>query len=251
MKNKIFSIIMPCHNGARHLDESINSVISQSYLNWELLVIDDNSTDNSVSIIKNYCQKDSRIKFLQNDNPQGKPFAPRNFGIKNASGRYIAFLDCDDKWLPTKLDNQIKLFEDSKCAVAFSYYKKMSEESVVRDGIIKSPAKVCYKQLLDGNCIGNLTAVYDTQKVGKVFQKDIHHEDYVMWLEILSKGFYAINTNSVEAIYRESSSSTSGNKISAFIWTWNIYRKVLKLSLVSSIYHFSIYSIKAVMKFLK
>jgi len=248
---ELVSIIMPCHNGAKFIDESINSVLSQSYSYWELLIIDDQSTDESVNIVKNYCQEDSRIKLFENDNPKGKPFAPRNLGIKNASGRFIAFLDCDDKWLPTKLENQIKLFEDSMCAVTFSYYKKMDEESVVRDGIIKSPAKVLYKHLLYGNCIGNLTAVYDTQKVGKVFQKDIHHEDYVMWLEILNKGFYALNTNSVEAVYRESSDSTSGNKISAFLWTWDIYRKELKLNIYSSCFHFIIYSIKAVIKFLK
>lgn len=244
------SIVMPCHNGARYLNESVSSVLSQTYTDWELLIIDDNSTDDSVSIIKEFCLKDSRIKFFQTEKSTGKPATPRNVGIKNATGRFISFLDCDDKWLPSKLGLQISLF-DEKTSVIFSYYKKMNENSVEGSNIISSPDTVIYKNLLNGNCIGNLTAIYDTQKVGKIFQRDTHHEDYIMWLEILKKGYQAKNTKTVEAIYRENKNSTSGNKISAFKWTWNVYSKELKLNIFSSLYHFIIYSLKAVIKFVK
>lgn len=248
---KLVSVIMPCHNGQKYLNEAIESVLSQDYEDWELLVINDNSTDFSVDIVEEYEKKDNRIKLLYNTDLQGKPFAPRNYGISNAKGKYIAFLDCDDVWLPTKLSNQIKVFEDTDSAVVFSYYKKMDETGVVRSSIVKSPAKVSYKKYLFGNCIGNLTAVYDTEKVGKVYQKNIHHEDYVMWLEILKKGFSAINTNTVEAIYRESEKSISGNKIDAFKWTWNIYRNELKMNIFNSFFHFIVYAVKAVYKHLK
>ena len=108
--------------------------------------------------------------------------------------------------------------------------------------------QVNYGQLLKGDCIGNLTGIYDTFKVGKVFQKEIHAEDYLMWLEILKKGFIAKNTNTVEAYYRILPNSTSANKIKSAVWNWNIYRKELKFSLFVAIYYFLVYAIKATIK---
>lgn len=248
--NELVTIIMPCHNGGKYLGESIDSVLLQTYTNWELLIVNDNSTDNSEKIVNEYQLKDNRIHFIDNENPIGMPSAPRNVGINNAKGRFIAFLDCDDKWFPTKLEKQVKLF-DEKTSVVFSYYQKMDEKSDVDSFVIYSPSSVDYKHLLNGNCIGNLTGMYDTSKVGKIFQKNIHHEDYLMWLEILRKGFVAKNTNTVEAVYREQKKSTSGNKFKAFSWTWNIYKKELKLPLFVALYHFCIYAVKGVFKFLK
>ena len=115
---------MPCYNGSKYIVEAINSVINQTYKNWELLVIDDSSTDNSCEIVEEFCGKDERIKLLHNPVSTKMPSTPRNVGITNATGRFIAFLDCDDKWEPQKLEKQIRLFDDEKCAVAFSYYKK-------------------------------------------------------------------------------------------------------------------------------
>lgn len=247
----LVSIIMPCHNGEKYLSESINSVISQNYEDWELLVIDDLSEDNSVQIIKDFEKKDIRIKYLKNNDHTGKPYSPRNFGIAHAGGRYIAFLDCDDKWLPSKLQNQMRLFEKDDCVIVYSFYQKMDEYGNVHNSIITSPSSVTYRQLLNGNCIGNLTGMYDTAKVGKIFQKDFGHEDYLMWLDILKSGYTAYSTNSIEAVYREQKSSTSGNKLQAFKWTWNIYRKGLKLSLFSSVCHFIAYAVKGVLKYIK
>lgn len=242
---------MPCHNGEKYIRESVDSIVNQKYEDWELLFIDDNSTDNSVNIINEYIVNDNRIKLLINPNPTGKPSAPRNYGIENAKGSYIAFCDCDDKWMPSKLEIQMKYFEKKDCSVVFSYYKKMDEDGNIHDNIITSPTEVTYRQLLNGNCIGNLTGIYNADLVGKVYQKDIGHEDYLMWLEILKFGNKAYNTNTVEAIYREQRNSTSGNKIQAFKWTWNIYRKGLELSFLQSVIHFVFYAIKGILKFLK
>ena len=244
------SIIMPCHNGEKYISDAIKSVIAQTYQDWELLVIDDNSTDNSVNLIKSFIENDSRIKLLSNEKPTGLPATPRNLGIKQAEGRYIAFLDCDDVWLSNKLDNQIKLF-DERTSVVYSYYKKMDENGSISNSIVKSPSEIAFKGLLNGNCIGNLTGIYDVEKKGKIYQKEIHHEDYVMWLEILKNGNIAKNTNTVEAIYRESKKSTSGNKLKAFSWTWNIYRSELRLSFLESVFYFCIYAFKGMLKFFK
>lgn len=250
MNDKV-SIIMPCYNSEKFIKDAIESVLKQTYQNWELIIIDDNSTDNSTIIVESYKRKDFRIKLLKNSNNTRMPATPRNIGILSANGRYIAFLDSDDIWYPSKLENQIPLFKDEKCAVVYSYYKKMSENGNVSPAIIKSPKTVTFNQLLNGDCIGNLTGIYDTYKVGKVFQKEIHAEDYLMWLEILNKGYIAKNTNSVEAMYRISLTSTSGNKLKSAQWNWNIYYHELHLPILMAFYHFSFYLLKGIIKYLK
>ena len=247
----LVSIIMPCHNGAATIADSIRSVQNQTFTDWELLVVDDGSTDDSARIVTEFATKDSRIFLFHTEKSTGFPATPRNVGISASRGRYIAFLDCDDEWLPTKLAHQIPLFATRDVAVVFSYYGKMDAAGGFHAEKIDSPVFVSYDQLLNGNVIGNLTGMYDTEKVGKVFQKEIHHEDYVMWLEILKKGFSAINTNTVEAVYRESASSVSGSKLAAFGWTWNIYRHELKLPFFTAAKYFTRYAVKAVFKFLK
>ena len=245
------SVIMPCHNGEKYLRQAVDSVLAQTYADWELLIIDDASTDGSVAIAGEYCAKDSRIKLLHTKCSTGMPATTRNVGIEAAAGRFIAFLDCDDQWAPAKLEHQLPLFRQENCAAVFSFYKKMDARGNVRSAVVTAPAAVAFVQLLDGNCIGNLTGIYDTAKVGKVFQKEIHHEDYLMWLKVLQKGFIARNTGTVEAYYRESSTSVSGSKLKALGWTWAIYRRELGLPLWASIVHFTKYAFKALSKKLK
>ena len=242
---------MPCHNGEKYLRQAVDSVLAQTYADWELLIIDDASTDGSVVIAEEYRARDGRIKLLHTKSSTGKPATPRNVGIEAAAGRFIAFLDCDDQWAPAKLEHQLPLFQQENCAAVFSFYKKMDGAGAVRPTVVTSPVSVNIDQLLDGNCIGNLTGVYDTAKVGKVYQKEIHHEDYLMWLQVLQKGFIARNTGTVEAYYRESGSSVSGSKVKALGWTWAIYRKELGLSLMTSVGHFIKYAIKGLGKRLK
>lgn len=251
MKKDLVSIIMPCHNGGLTIADAIKSVQNQTFLNWELLVVDDASTDASVRIVLGFANEDSRIKLLHTESSTGLPATPRNVGINVAKGRYIAFLDCDDEWLPTKLERQLPLFAMRNVVVVFSYYGKMDADGRLHSNCVVSPAFVSYGKLLGGNVIGNLTGVYDTQKTGKVFQKEIRHEDYVMWLEILRGGFWAINTNTVEAVYRKSKSSVSGSKLAALGWTWQIYRRELQLSFFVAVKCFVRYAFKAVFKFIK
>lgn len=247
----VVSIIMPCHNGASYIVDAIKSVQNQTFDDWELLVIDDHSSDDSLQILRNFAKEDNRIRLFENTKSTGLPSTPRNLGIQNAKGRFIAFLDCDDEWLPLKLEKQLLLFDDEKCAVGFSYYIKMNKNGNNCSKIITSPKIVTYKQLLNGDCIGNLTGIYDSQKVGKVYQKEIHAEDYLMWLEILRKGFVAKNTSTLEAKYRVSFKSTSGNKFKSAMWNWHIYKNELSLPFMESLYHFLIYIVKGLIKFLK
>lgn len=243
------SVIMPTHNDVKYLTRAIDSVISQSFKDWELLVVDDGSTDGTSDVIAEYCKKERRIKAFRIEKASGSPTKPRNIGIENATGRYIAFLDSDDLWLPTKLEHQMALFEkEDKAAIVFSYYKVISEEGITMQDAITSPAISDYKHLLKGNVIGCLTAIYDTDKVGKQFFPYCGHEDYVVWLSILKKGWKAYNTNTVEAKYQVKESSVSSNKLKAMQWQWNIYRNIEHIGLLKSVYYFIHYAVRAIDK---
>lgn len=243
------SVIMPTHNDVKYLTRAIDSVISQSFKDWELLVVDDGSTDDTPDVIAEYCKKESRIKAFRIDQASGSPTKPRNIGIENATGRFIAFLDSDDLWLPTKLEHQMDVFEkEDKAAIVFSYYKVISEEGITMQGAITSPAISDYKHLLKGNVIGCLTTIYDTDKVGKQYFPYCGHEDYVVWLSILKIGWKAYNTNTVEAKYQVKESSVSSNKFKAMQWQWNIYRNVERIGVLKSVYYFINYAVRAVAK---
>lgn len=245
----LVSIIMPCYNSGTYIHQAINSVRGQTYRDWELLVVDDGSTDNSADIIKGMEQTDGRIKYLKTNAPSGSPIVPRNIGVKNTLGRYIAFLDSDDAWLPNKQERQMKMFEQYEdMAICFSNYEKMTEQGERNNRIIKAPSISTYKQLLLSNVIGCLTAVYDTGKVGKVFFQNHSHEDYILWLDILKRGYVARNTNTVEALYRVRENSVSSNKLKTLSWQWDIYRNVEKIGLFRSSYYFLNYAYRAFKK---
>ncbi len=249
MPTPIISIITPCFNSQSFISQSIQSVIQQTYDDWELLIIDDCSTDNSDLVINQFIKDNKSIKYFKTNKPSGSPILPRNIGIENAQGRYIAFLDSDDVWLPNKLERQLKLFEQYEdMAICFSNYEKMTEQGERNNRIIKAPSVTTYKQLLLGNVIGCLTAVYDTEKVGKVFFQNHSHEDYILWLDILKRGYIARNTNTVEALYRVRENSVSSNKLKTLSWQWDIYRNVEKIGLLRSSYYFLNYAYRAFKK---
>lgn len=245
----LVSIIMPVHNSAKTISESIDSVLAQTYGNWELLIVNDCSTDTSVSIIDTYLLKDSRIKLFHTDISFGKPFYPRNLALKNAMGRFIAFLDSDDVWLPLKLEKQIPLFS-SDVSVVYSYYEKIDFDGKRYNRVVKAPLETNYKKLFLSDVIGNLTGIYDTVLVGKVYQRNVDQEDYVMWLDILQKGYKAKCYPEVLALYRICKHSLSAAKFRNFKWQWNTYRKVFHLNIFYSIYYYINYAIKGFIKYL-
>lgn len=252
MNESLVSIITSCFNSERFISETIESVLYQTYKNWEMIIVDDCSTDNSIKKIFYYMANDNRIKLFKTKSRSGSPVEPRNIGIRKSKGQYIAFLDSDDLWLPSKLERQIKLFSSNDdVSIVFSNYEKISERGIRNKRIIIGPSSVSYTQLLKGNCIGCLTAIYDTKKVGIEYFPKVDHEDYALWLTILKKGYKAKNTNTTEAFYRIRNTSLSSKKFIVYKWTWNIYRNFLKLSLFKSIYYYCFYCIKAIIKHIK
>ena len=235
-------------NSEPFIGQAIESVLCQSYTNWELLIIDDGSTDDSVRTAQSYADNDSRIKVYTNPHHIGMPSAPRNYGVERALGTFIAFLDSDDIWFKDKLKQQIPLFNDDKTAIVYSNYEKMNEKGVRNKRIISAPSYITYKDLLKGNSIGNLTGIYDTRKVGKIKVLNIYHEDYAMWLDILKQGFVAKNTNTVTAAYRLSTHSLTAKKVKVLRWQWDIYKKKEHLSTWKSSIYYIHYAIRACKK---
>ncbi|MDR1554798.1 MAG: glycosyltransferase [Campylobacteraceae bacterium] len=231
---------MPSYNSSKFIAQAIESVLAQTYENWEMIIVDDMSSDNSVEIIEKYLQIDKRIRLVKSQKNMG-PALTRNRAIKEATGDYIAFLDSDDVWLPNKLQVQIQFMIDNNLSFSYSAYDIIDENSnylksfYVRDF-------VNYKELLKGNIIGCLTAIYDAKKLGKIFMKNIGHEDYALWLDILKKVEYGKGINKSLACYRIVKKSVSSNKLKVARYQWNIYRKIEKINFFKSIYYLLFYA---------
>ena len=241
MKNELVSIITPSYKSERFISQTIESVLAQTYKNWEMIIVDDVSPDNSNEIIEEYSKKDSRIKLIKLEKNSG-PAVARNRAIEEAKGRYIAFLDADDLWHPEKLEKQIAFMSKNDLAFTYSSYNLMDEEGNSL-GSFKTKEKITYSEMLKTCSVGCLTAIYDTKKLGKVYMPNIlKRQDYGLWLKILKE----INTTKgiVEPLgtYRILKNSVSSNKINAAKYQWKIYREVEKLSLVKSAYYFVQYA---------
>lgn len=233
--NYLVSIVMPCLNAEKTLDEAIDSVISQDYKNIELIIVDDGSTDSSIGIIERYQSSDDRVRFFRNSGCHGVSYA-RNVGLDAASGKYICFLDSDDYLLPGSIAARVKkMLENSVKLVYGPYLRLMPSGELITKNV---PPRVSFSKLLRKNYIGNLTGMYDAEFFGKVRQQIIKHEDYLMWCQLLIIEKYAYSTGSEPiAVYRVSSNSLSGNKFKAFIWHWIVLRRGLGVNIFSGSYY--------------
>ena len=235
-QGSLVSIITPSYKSERFISQTIESVLSQTYLNWEMIIVDDVSPDNSNSIIEEYIKKDDRIKLINLEKNSG-PAVARNRAIKEAKGRYIAFLDADDLWMPEKLEKQIEFMTEYNLDLTYSSYKLIDENN---NGLGKFITKdiISYESLLKTNSIGCLTAIYDSKNLGKVYMPDIiKRQDYGLWLKILKKIGNTKGMLEPLATYRILKSSVSSNKFIALLYVWKIYRNVEKLGFITSFYY--------------
>lgn len=247
--SQLVSIIMPVYNNADYLENSISSVINQTYPDWELIVVDDCSSDSSSEIVKRFASEDDRIHLYRTPVCSGSPIVPRNLGIEKSKGRYISFLDSDDVWLPSKLQHQLDCFAmHPEAFLVFSDFEKISQEGIRHNRVLSMPMKVDYRKLLEGNVIGCLTAIYDSEKIGKRFFPSCGHEDYALWLSLLRKGGEAFNTGYVDALYRVRKNSISSNKFVTMRWQWVIYRRIESINLFLSLFYFVKYAYHAIRK---
>ncbi|TCK07131.1 glycosyltransferase involved in cell wall biosynthesis [Marinobacterium mangrovicola] len=240
------SIIMPVHNASEFIGYSIGSVLGQIYSDWELLLVDDASSDDSFDIAQSYRDHDSRINTYKLNEKSG-PAVARNFAISKAVGRYIAFLDSDDSWSPKKLAIQLKFMEEKKVFFSYSDYQKIDRNGL-DIGSVTTPPVVNYSRLLKGNVIGCLTAMYDTQYFSKVYMPEIFkRQDYGLWLKLLKMTDYAYGVQEPLAQYRVHDNSISANKLSAAHYTWKLYREVERLSLIKCSWYFSHYAVRGLL----
>lgn len=239
---------MPSYNSAAYIEESIKSVLSQTYSNWELLITDDGSTDASIEVIRRYVAIDNRIKFFSSPGNQGAG-AARNNSIKNAVGRFIAFLDSDDIWHPEKLQKQLKFMNGGNYAFTYTAYQKFNSKGLL--GVVKPPNKTTYSKLLKSNVIGCLTVIYDRELLGKRFMPQIRkRQDMALWLELLECCKEAHGLTESLAFYRVDSGMTK-NKFSVLRSQWLLYRETLNLGLCKSFFYFISYSIMGLYKYVK
>ena len=244
--NKLVSIITPSYNSAKFIKQCIESVIAQTYTNWEMLIVDDYSADNSLQILKKY--NDKRIQLIELDKNVGASES-RNVAIRKAKGKYIAFLDSDDLWEPQKLEKQISFMEKEDIAFSFSGYQPMSDDESKLYSIIHAPKIVTYSSYLKKTIIGCLTVIIDREKTGGFEMPNIRSShDMALWLLIMRRGFDAYGLDENLARYRIVSTSNTANKWRAAKDVWMVYRQFEKLSFFYSIWCFLNYAFNAIIK---
>ena len=248
MNEPLVSIITPVYNAERFLSETIKSVKEQTYKNWELLLVDDCSKDNSAKIIKEFKKHDDRIKYIKLEKNSGASIS-RNTGIKNAKGRFIAFVDSDDLWEPEKLEIQISYMLEKNLGFTFTSYRYMKENGVKTNKVAKAPFKINYNGLLKNTIIGCSTVVIDREIIGEFEMPLVKRgQDTATWLQILRNEKYAYGIQKDLVNYRLVGDSLSSNKIKALKRTWNTYRNVEKLNIFKSSYVFCFYVYNAIKK---
>lgn len=252
LEKGLVSIVTPCYNAERYIADTITSVQAQTYTKWEMMVVDDCSTDNSAEVIKKLAREDSRIKYFKTDKPSGSPTKPRNIALDKARGEYIAFLDADDLWLPQKLEEQLAFMTSQNACFVYSDYEKMNASGKRGSRIVRVKKVTRYWDMLESDSVPFLTALIKTCSIGNIRFRDTAKEDYVFWLELLRKHeITAYNTRKLHAYYREAQGSRSGNKLDMIRKQWFVLRKIEKAKWVPSVYFMTMYLIKGVSKYIK
>ena len=229
MNNDLVSIITPCYNSSKYIGQMIESIQAQTYQNWELLITDDCSSDNSREIVEAYSKSDSRIKYFKLLKNSGAGVA-RNNSIKEAKGRYMAFCDSDDMWKHDKLEKQIKFMKENGYAFCHCYTLVVDDNNKIV-GLNKKPARVSFKSTRIINYIGTSSVVYDTKDIGKFYMKPIRkRQDFALWLNILQATKYAYCIPEPLFIYRYTPGSISSNKFKLLKYHVDVYQQALGYS---------------------
>ncbi|MDE5802908.1 MAG: glycosyltransferase [Lachnospiraceae bacterium] len=245
MKEKV-SIIVPVYNAEKYIRETVDCVKAQTYPDWELLLVEDGSTDESLRILEELEKGDTRIHVLQQEN--GGAARARNHGLSKAEGRFVAYLDADDLWSPDKLEKQLAFMAEKDAAFSFTGYEFADEKGKGTGKIVKVPETMQYKQALKNTTIFTSTVMFDTTKLSKekLNMPIIKSEDTALWFKVLRGGVTAHGLNENLVRYRRPANSLSSNKLEAIRRIWTLYRKAEGLSVVYSFYNFCFWAVRAV-----
>lgn len=246
---ELISIIVPVYNAEKFIRETMDCVLAQTYPQWELLLVEDGSRDGSVDVIEKYIKEkdDTRVKLIYQPSNQGAAKA-RNRGVREAAGRYIAYLDADDLWPPEKLERELNFMKEKEAAFVFTGYEFADERGVGTGKIVRVPKTLNYRQALSNTTIFTTTVMFDTDKISKELLEmpDIKSEDTALWWKVLKQGYTAYGLNENLAEYRRAGKSLSSNKLEALRRIWNLYRKTEGMSIVGSAWHFCFWAVRAV-----
>lgn len=248
MKEDLVSIIVPVYNAEQFLKDTIKTVEEQTYTEWELIFVNDCSPDNSVEIIKNEINRNSKIKLIELEQNSGAAIA-RNTGMNEAEGKYIAFLDADDLWDKEKLEKQVKFMKENNCAFSFTGYEFADENGKGNGKVVNVPKTINYKQALKNTTIWTSTVMFDVEKLGKelIQMPNVKRgQDTATWWKVLKQIDDAYGIDEVLSYYRRTNESLSANKIKALKRTWNLYRNVEHLNIFYSFYNFCWYVFNAI-----
>jgi teichuronic acid biosynthesis glycosyltransferase TuaG len=224
METPVVSIITPSFNSEKFISETIQSVQNQTYKNWEMVIVDDCSSDETVAIVTKMALQDNRIKFFQSEKNLGTGIA-RNMALAKTKGRYISFLDADDLWKPQKLEKQMNFLETNNVPFTFSFYDCIDEEGKPLNKKVEAPRNISYRQLFFCNYVGNLTGIYDVNYFGKIAISSIRkRQDWMHWLTILKKIKTAQPVPESLAFYRIRENSLSASKLDLLKHNFAVYR---------------------------
>lgn len=242
------SVVMPCHNSEKFLRQAIDSVIAQVYENWELIIANNGSTDTSVAIAEEYAKKDARIKSISTEKGLGVGLA-KNMGVEVAKGRYIAFLDSDDKWTPNKLEKQINFMEKSGAPLSGSHYYVIDADDTITGSFRPTKHHVTYYSLLKANDIGCLTSVYDTHQLGKMYMTATRvGSDLHLWLDMLKLKPFAAIIHEPLGYYRLHDGANTKNKNRSIKMRWSLIFSEKDVGYLRGFYYFCWYAVNGVLK---
>lgn len=246
MEEDLVSIIVPVFNSSRFIEETIKTVEEQTYKNWEIVFVNDCSNDNSKEIIEKYVK--DKIKLINLDKNSGAAVA-RNEGMREAKGKYIAFLDADDLWHKEKLEKQIKFMKENSYEFTFTGYEFADENGKTMGKAVKVLESLEYKQALKNTTIFTSTVIFDVEKLGKklISMPNVRRgQDTATWWKVLKTGIIAHGLDESLSMYRRTNNTLSSNKIKALKRTWNLYRNVEHFNVIKSLYYFCWYCFNAV-----
>lgn len=249
--NKTISIVVPVYNAEKYIEETMNSVLAQTYEDWELILVLNGCLDSSEEIIKNYRQNHSNKKICMIVEKQNVGAAvARNIGVNAAQGRYVAYVDADDIWMPEKLERSLQFMEEKDAAFICTGYEFADEYAKGTGKVVHVPAALNYRQALKNTTIFTSTVMFDTQKLPKekIQMPVIKSEDTALWWKILREGYVAYGLNENLVLYRRPKKSLSSNKLEAIRRIWNLYRRSEGLSFVYSAYNFCFWAVRAVLR---
>ena len=248
MKDGLVSVIVPAYKAAPFIAQTIGSVLAQTYTDWEMLVADDCSPDGTRDVVREWAARDARVRLIALER-NGGPAAARNAALDQARGRWLAFLDSDDLWLPAKLERSLAHARAQRAALVFTGYRRISDDGARTGRYIGVPERLTYGELLGNTAIATSTVVIDRALAGDVRMERVYYDDFVCWLSILKRGHVAHGLDEDLMRYRVLARSVSRNKGRSAREVWRTYRQVEHIGLVPSAWHFSRYALNAVRKY--